>query len=191
SLESYDASLGFLRKQFSDKEFDDSTGHGLPLPWLTLRDMGVRYEPRWGHAANSERYLYVMGIDGKEVGIRQAIYLPIEREREYQGVLFAIAHNGATELSVSFREHGNPDGVLASATVHVPAGANWVKLPFRLTLPEGRVQPLTQVDFAVALNTGQRISLDEIRLYPADAIDGLDPDVIAMAKGLRSSLLRY
>jgi alpha-N-arabinofuranosidase len=191
SLESYDASLGFLRKQYSDKEFDASTGMGLPLPWLPLRDTGIRYEPRWGHAANSERYLYVMGIDGKEVGIRQAIYLPIEREREYQGVLFAIAHEGATELSVSFREHGNPDGVLASTTVHVPAGADWVKLPFHLTLPEGRVQPLTQVDFAVALKAGQRISLDEIRLYPADAIDGLDPEVIAMAKAMRSSLLRY
>ena len=191
SLESYDASLTDLRNHFSATEFDRSSRDGLPLPWLSLRDVGMRFEPRWGNAANSERYLYVMGIPGKEVGIRQAIYLPIEREREYQGVLFAIAHEGATELSVSFREHGNPDGVLASATVRVPEGAAWVKLPFHLALPAGRVQPLTPVDFAVALTAGQRISLDEIRLYPADAVDGLDPEVIAAAKALHSSLLRY
>ena len=191
SLESYDASLTFLRTRFSAPEFTRSSHDGLPLPWLPLRDLGMRFEPRWGNAANSERYLFVMGIPGKEVGIRQAVYLPIAREREYQGVLFAIAHEGATDISVSLREHGNPDGVLASATVRVPEGATWVKLPFHLTLPEGRVQPLTQVDFAVALSTGQRISLDEIRLYPADAIDGLDPEVIAAAKALHSSLLRY
>jgi alpha-N-arabinofuranosidase len=191
SLESYDASLGFLRNRFSEPEFNRSSRDGLPLPWLPLRDVGMRFEPRWGNAANSERYLFLMGIPGKEVGIRQAVYLPIEREREYEGVLFAIAHEGATELSVSFREHGNTDGILASTTVHVPEGDAWVKLPFSLTLPAGRVQPLTQVDFAVTLTTGQRLSLDEIRLYPADAIDGLDPEVIAAAKALHSSLLRY
>jgi alpha-L-arabinofuranosidase len=191
SLESYDASLTYLRDHFSAPEFIHSSRDGLPLPWLPLRDVGMRFEPRWGNAANSDRYLYVMGIPGTEVGIRQAVYLPIERERDYQGVLFAMARESATDLSVSFREHGNPDGVLASTTVHVPPGNTWVKLPFHLSLPPGRVQPLTQVDFAVALTSGQRISLDEIRLYPADAVDGLDPDVIAAAKALHSSLLRY
>src|SRR5208282_1457167 len=83
------------------------------------------------------------------------------------------------------------DGILASTTVRVPEGSTWVKLPFHLTLPPGRVQPVTPVDFAVALNTGQRISLDEIRLYPADAIDGMDPEVIAAAKALHTSLLRF
>jgi len=191
SLESYDASLAYLRNHFSAPEFNRSSRDGLPLPWLPLRDVGMRFEPRWGNAANSERYLFLMGIQGQEVGIREAIYLPIEREGEYCGVLFAIAHEGATELTVSFRKHDNPDEVLASTTVHVPGGSTWVKLPFHLTVPAGRVQPLTQVDFAVALKTGQRISLDEIRLYPADAVDGLDPEVIAAAKGLHSSLLRY
>jgi alpha-N-arabinofuranosidase len=191
SLESYDASLEELRARFSAPEFIRSTRDGMPLPWLPLRDVGMRFEPRWGNAANSERYLYVMGVAGEEVGIRQAVYLPIEREREYQGVLFAIAHDGSTELSVSFREHNVPDGVLASTTVRVPEGSTWVKLPFHLTLPPGRVQPLTPVDFAVALKTGQRISLDEIRLYPADAIGGLDPEVVAAAKALHTSLLRY
>ena len=191
SLESYDASLPYLRDHFSAPDFIRSSRDGLPLPWLPLRNLGMRFEPRWGNAANSERYLFLMGIPGEEVGMRQAVYLPIEREREYVGLLFAIAHESATDLSLSFREPGNPDAVLASTTVHIPEGETWVKLPFRLTLPEGHVKPLTQVDFAVALKTGQRISLDEIRLYPADAVDGLDPEIIAAARSLHSWLLRY
>src|SRR6185503_8837467 len=33
--------------------------------------------------------------------------------------------------------------------------------------------------------------LDELSLMPADAVDGMDPDVIAMAKAMHVSVLRY
>lgn len=191
SFESYDASLKTLRERFSAKPFQASTEMGLPLPWLPLRDDGWRYEPRWGNAANSERYLFVMGIPGREVGVRQTIYIPIERELEYEGVLFAICQAGTTQLTVSFREHDKPDHVLASAVVQVPEGTHWIKLPFHLAIPAGAVNPLEPVDFAVSLKDGQRVSLDEIRLYPVDAIGGLDPEVVKAAKNLNSPLLRY
>ncbi len=196
SLESYDASLRTLRERFSLPAFDASTAMGLPLPWLPLHAAdGWRYEPRWGHAANSERYLYVMGLGGGEVGIRQSLYVPIERERAYRGVLFAAADGPGLRLRVSFRQHDRPERVLASTEVNVPpAGSDpsrWHKLGFELHLPEGAVAPLTPVDFAVSLTGPDRVSLDEIRLYPADAIDGLDPEVIRLAKALRSPLLRY
>jgi alpha-N-arabinofuranosidase len=191
SFESYDASLKTLADRFAAKAFQSSTEMGLPLPWLPLHDDGWRYEPRWGNAANSDRYLFVMGIPGREVGIRQTIYIPIERELEYEGVLFAICQTGATQLTVSFREHDKPDHLLASALVQLPEGTDWRKLPFRLALPRGAVKPLEPVDFAISLNDGQRVSLDEVRLYPADAIGGLDPEVVKAAKYLNSPLLRY
>jgi len=82
SLETYHAALRVLRERFPSKDFDRSTWMGLPLPWLPLHwEDGVRYEPRWGHTANSDQYLYLMGLQGREVGIRQAVYLPIGRER--------------------------------------------------------------------------------------------------------------
>ena len=37
SLESYDASLAYLREHFSAQEFNRSSREGLPLPWLPLR----------------------------------------------------------------------------------------------------------------------------------------------------------
>ncbi|PYU92508.1 MAG: hypothetical protein DMG25_11925 [Acidobacteria bacterium] len=192
SLETYHAALRVLRERFPSKEFDRSTWMGLPLPWLPLRWAdGVRYEPRWGHAANSDQYLYLMGLQGREVGIRQAVYLPIERERAYNGVLFASSSEGPVQLDVSFRRHDAPDSVLASQTVPVSGGGSWHKLAFTLTVPEGMVKPMEECDFAVSLKDEHRLSLDEIRLYPADAVDGLDPEVIKAAKSSRTPLLRY
>lgn len=192
SLEAYDASLGTLSHRFAGPEYQQSSQIGLPLPWLPLdAHQGWRYEPRWGHAANSNRYLYVMGMPGKSVGIRQRIYVPIERERTYAGVLFVWSENGTGHLQVSFRSDAHPEQVLAQATLAVPAGHHWTRLPFRLQLPAGAVQPLQPVDFAIALQGAERMALDEIRLYPADVQDGLDPEIIAAARSLHTPILRY
>jgi len=199
SLEAYDASLETLKQSFSSADFERATRMGLPLPWLPLRDHeGVRYEPRWGHAANSSRYLYLMGLADREVGIRQMVYLPSERERVYTGSLFAAPAQGPVTLGLSFRRHDFADAVLASAEIHVPGESSdpgsepgWHRYDFELALPEGALAPLEPVDFAISLNGNERASIDEILLYPADAIDGLDPEIIRAAKALRSPLLRF
>jgi len=199
SLEAYDASLETLKQRFSTPDFEASTRMGLPLPWLPLRDHeGVRYEPRWGHAANSSRYLYLMGLADREVGIRQLVYLPIERQRVYNGSLFAASAGDPVKLSVSFRRHDFADAVLASADTHVRGGPSdpgsgpaWHRYDFTLSLPEGALAALEPVDLAISLNGDQRVSIDEILLFPADAIDGLDPEIIRVSKALRSPLLRF
>jgi alpha-N-arabinofuranosidase len=191
SLEDYSASLTTLEQRFSSPEFQHASQMGLPMPWLPLRDTGWRFEPRWGNAANSERYLFVLGLPGREVGIRQTIYLPIERELDYSGALFAICEEGSTELTVSFRVHDKPDATLASVKVQIPAGRSWTKLPFHLSLPAGVVKPLEPLDFVLALNDGHRVSIDGIRLYPDDAIEGLDAEIVKVAKALNSPLLRF
>ncbi|MGB9418055.1 MAG: hypothetical protein WCB58_17180, partial [Acidobacteriaceae bacterium] len=63
---------------------------GLPLSWEPLDPkQGNRYEPRWGNAANSWRSLVVMGVPGQPTGIRQQVYLPVQRELTYKGSFFA------------------------------------------------------------------------------------------------------
>lgn len=199
SLEAYDASLETLKQRFSSSEFETSTRMGLPLPWLPLRDQeGMRYEPRWGHAANSNRYLYLMGLTDREVGVRQTVYLPVERELAYKGSLFAASAGGPVKLAVSFRRHNFASAVLASAEVNLPgkpsdSGSDpaWHHYDFKLSLPEGALAPLEPADFAVSINGDERVSVDEILLYPADAIDGLDPQVVRAARDLHSPLLRF
>jgi alpha-L-arabinofuranosidase len=199
SFEAYYASLETLKERFSAPEFEASTKIGLPLPWLPLRDHeGVRYEPRWEHAANSSRYLFLMGLPEREVGIRQMVYLPIERERVYNGSLFAASAGDPVKLGVSFRRHDSADAVLASAEISLPGESSnagsvptWHRYDFKLTLPEEALAPLEPVDFAVSIQGNERASIDEILLYSADAIDGLDPEIIRVAKDLHSPLLRF
>jgi len=199
SLEDYHASLQVMNARFADRAFVTSLNEGLPLPWQPLRDVGKRYESIFGAgAANSDRYIYLIGlphpepkgfkarletIATEEVGIRQGIYLPVHRELEYTGSLFASSVEGPVRLTVSFRPRNNPDTILASTDVQVPDGGKWTKLPFRLRLPAGAVKPHELVDFVVSMTGDRRISLDMIRLYPADAVEGLfDPEVVKAAK---------
>jgi alpha-N-arabinofuranosidase len=207
SLEDYYGYLPALNARFSDPAFANSLTMGLPLPWQALRDAGKRYESRFGAgAANSNRYLYLIGlphpeakgikgrptITTEEAGIRQGIYLPVHRELEYTGSLFASSMEGPVRLMVSFRRRNDPDTILTSAYVQVPDGGKWTKLPFRLSLPAGAVKSHELVDFAVSITGDKRISLDMIRLFPADAVEGyFDPEVIKAAKEMNFSLIRW
>ena len=104
SLEDYHASIQAMSTRFSDRAYAESMTEGLPLPWQTLRNVGKRYESIFGAgAANSDRYIYLIGlphpepkgikgrpnVTTEELGIRQGIYLPVHRELEYMGSLFA------------------------------------------------------------------------------------------------------
>jgi len=219
SLETYHASLQTLNSRFSGPEFQNSLNVELPLPWLPLRMSGNRYEARFGDAANSDRYVYLIGLPPpqpgsappdypddepwllrrwfsmpatQEIGIRQSIDLPIQRETEYHGSLFASSAEGPVSLTVSFRKRNDPDAILASTEIEVPGSGSRAKIPFELTLPDGAVQPLEEVDFAVSLTGSHRVSVDMIQLFPADAVEGyFDPEVIAAVRDLDVSLIRW
>ena len=163
----------------------------LPLPWLPLEPgQGARYLPVRGDAANSDQSLLVMGLPGKDVGIRQRVYLPTHRELTYTGSLWAKHVRGNNTVTVSLLRHNHPDQILAHATLEAPA-TTWVKLPFSLTLQSNAVAPLEPVDLAISLHDDTRILLDNIDLVPADAIDGMDPEVLTLARDLHSPLIRF
>lgn len=163
---------------------------GLPLPWepLDVKE-GNRYEPRWGDAANSSRSLLVMGVPGQETGIRQQVFLPVHRILRYHGSLYARHVSGATGLRLELRQSGG-GAVLASATVAADK-TEWTRYEFDLTVPATRLHRLESADFAVVVEGEERVLLDQLSLMPADAADGLDPDVVAMAKAMETPLLRF
>lgn len=163
---------------------------GLPIPWEPLRpDEGNRYAVEYGDAANSWQSLVVYGIRGQPTGIRQEIYLPAQRTLLYNGSFYARHLSGPDGLTVSIRFHDS-DEVLASAQVTAPS-PEWAKYTFTLTLPPGKLHRLDPADFAVQVKGDERVNLDEFSLMPADALDGLDPDVVAMAKAMHTPLVRF
>lgn len=79
---------------------------GLPLPWEPIDETeGNRYEPHWGNAANSWRSLEVIGVPGRETGVRQTVYLPVHRVLRFEGSLFAKHLAGSPTLFIQFRKH--------------------------------------------------------------------------------------
>jgi alpha-N-arabinofuranosidase len=164
---------------------------GLPLPWEPLNaSQGNRYEPRWGDAANSWRSLAILGVPQQATGIKQKVYLPINRELHYKGSLFVKHLSGPSAISIDLEVRNHPDQVLARASIDAGA-AEWTAYSFTLDVEQGKLQPLQPVDFVLQVNGDERVLVDQASLMPADAIDGLDPDMVALSKSMNTPLLRF
>jgi len=164
---------------------------GLPLPWEPLvSGQGNRYEPRWSDVANSSRSLEIMALPTGETGIRQRIYLPIQRTLEYDGSIWVKHLSGPAGLSASIRPHDSSDRILAEVKLTADS-ADWRRYTFHLTLKPGDAYPLEPLYFVISLSNDARALVDEISLMPADNIDGMDPDVIRMARDLKPSVVRF
>jgi alpha-L-arabinofuranosidase len=173
-----------------DPELIRASNLALPLPWEPLDESeGNRYEIHYGDAANSWQSLRVFAIPGKPTGIRQEVFLPIQRTRSYAGSFYARHLSGDAEVTLELRLHGQAEP-LASAQIHVEA-AGWTKYRFKLDVPEGKLRPLDAADFVVELTGNERVELDEFSLMPADATDGLDPDVVKLAQDMKTPLVRF
>ena len=171
-------------------ELSEASALGLPLPWEPLDPkQGNRYEPRWGNAANSWRSLVVMGVPEQPTGIKQQVYLPVQRTLDYKGSLFARHLSGPATLTISIRKRNSSD-VLATATVDAAAD-EWKQYDFQLQLKQDALHRLEPADFVVEVAGDERVDLDQFSLMPADALDGLDPEEVAMAKAMATPLVRF
>lgn len=163
---------------------------GLPLPWEPIDvSQGNRYEPHWGGAPNSWRSLEVIGVPGSETGVKQKVYLPVHRVLRFEGSLFARHLEGSPTLTIQIRKHNSKE-VLASANISVTV-TGWSKYSFSLDVPPRSLQRLEPADFAILVNGDGRIDLDNVQLFPADAINGLDPDEVRMAREMHTPLVRF
>lgn len=164
---------------------------GLPLPWEPLdASQGWRYEPRWGDAPNSLRSLLLMALPDRETGVRQQVYLPVHRVLRYTGSLWAKHVSGPLELAVSLRKRNQPGAVLAQANIPLTAGG-WRRYDFALALERGQLARLDPADFTISAHRETRVLLDQALLFPADHVEGMEPEMIEMIRALQSPVMRY
>lgn len=167
-----------------------SNAFNLPLPWEPLDPKaGRRFEVQYGDAANSWQSLEIMGVEGFQTGIVQQVYLPVHRTLTYKVSLYARHLEGPDRLTVLLRSHETGE-VFAKAAITANSDT-WTRYSATLTLTSGQLKPLQAVDFGVAVEPEERIDVDELSLMPSDAIDGFDPDVVAMASAMNSTELRF
>jgi alpha-N-arabinofuranosidase len=168
-----------------------SSSLGLPLPWEPLDErQGARYEPRWNDAANSYRSLLVMALPSVETGLRQQVYLPVHRTLQYRGSLHAKHVGGPPTINLSLRRRNRPDLMLAGTEV-AATGREWTKYEFSLELKSRELMVLEPADFVISVNGGGRVLLDQVFLWPADHVDGMDPEMIEMSRALRTPIVRF
>jgi alpha-N-arabinofuranosidase len=132
----------------------------------------------------------IMSLPGKEVGVLQRVYLPVQRELTFNGSLWVKHVRGPVEIAISLRRHAHNDKTLALATVQA-AATEWTKYTFTLMLQPGQLAPLEPADLTISISDDGRAEIDNVSLNPADAVDGMDPDVLAMARELKSPLVRF
>jgi alpha-N-arabinofuranosidase len=181
-----------LENLFSEQPdlVDSSNATGIPLPWQSLnRGAGNRFELHVGHAANSWQSLEIIGQPDELTGIKQQIYLPVQRVLGYKVSLYAKHISGPAEITVSFRDRMTGK-VLAQSQV-AAAATGWTRYDTTLRLKPDQVRRLEAVDFGVAVEGAERVDVDEFSLLPEDAIGILDPDEVAMAKAMNITELRF
>ncbi|HLY40991.1 MAG TPA: alpha-L-arabinofuranosidase C-terminal domain-containing protein [Terracidiphilus sp.] len=184
---SADKEAAMLRDQ---PELRRASDLDVPLPWEPLDSrQGNRYEIHYGDAANSWQSLEIFGVPGEATGIKQRVYLPIHRTRDYQGSFYARHLSGASGVTIALRagDHGE---TLASQSVEVTDTA-WKKYSFTLHVSGDVLHRLDPADFVAQVEGDERVEVDEFSLMPSDAIDGLDPDAVAMAKQMHTPLVRF
>jgi alpha-N-arabinofuranosidase len=169
---------------------DSSNETGIPLPWQSLnKAVGNRFELHVGDAANSWQSLEIIGQPEELTGIKQKVYLPVQRVLSYKVSLYAKHLAGPAGLTVSFRDR-ETGKVLAEAHLQAPA-TEWTKYETTLRLPPRAVRRLEAVDFALSVEGAGRVDVDQFSLMPEDAIGTLDPDAVALAKAMHITELRF
>ncbi len=185
-------SAGAIVKMLQKRpELEQSSNIGLPLPWQPLYpEQGWRYEPRWRDAANSSRSLLIMALPTGETGVRQRVYLPARRVREYRGSLYVKLVSGPAQVKVSLRRNGKAAETFSEAVFTI-SGADWEKHEFSLSVKAGQIARLEPADFVISVDHDTRVLVDEASLVPADAVDGLDPEMVKMAREMNTPLVRF
>lgn len=164
---------------------------GLPLPWQPLdASQGNRYLAVRGDAANSAQSLLLMSLPGKQVGVLQRIFVPAERELNYNGSLSLKHVRGNADFEISLRRHDDPNQILTKTTI-VATSTDWQRYDFALALPPHVVHPLEPVDLVLAASDDARVLIDNVLLNPADAVNGMDPEVLTMSRELHSPVVRF
>lgn len=164
---------------------------GLPLPWEPLDPAeGNRYEPRWHEAANSWRSLAIFGVPEHATGVKQKVYLPAERELRYNGSLYVKHLSGPSGIKLSLRRRNHPEEIWAQTVIRAGA-ADWQNYRFALEIAKARATPLEPADFVIEVEGDERTLVDQVSLMPEDAIDGLDPDMVRLAKAMNTPLVRF
>jgi alpha-N-arabinofuranosidase len=172
-------------ERFPALRVPEASGGGVAPWWVPWgRAAGVNYSLD-GEAFNSERCqrMAASSVEGG-AGIEQPVFLPLHRETRYRLALYA---KGTARLRVSVQA---PSAELAAGELEVDS-AGWGRRELELGILRGAVAKGTPLLLRIELAAPGAVWLDQITLFPADHVEGFDPDIVRLLRESRLPLLRF
>lgn len=129
--------------------------------------------------------------EADEAELAQTVHLPAHRILGYTLHLAARAPQGSGQAVAMLRgiEGANQGKILAQTSV-VCENTDWQPKSSHLELSIGQVKRGEPVELVIAWKSGI-VEVDHVELWPNDAVEGLDPDVLKRARAWQMPIVRY
>lgn len=126
------------------------------------------------------------GKDG--AGIRQLVFLPLHRENRFY-LRFYIKEATAPVIALVTDVKGKK--ILGKTRFKPPETSDWILQEGILELENPEKYQAKPLWFCMGLQDKGEIKIDQVTLFPLDARDGFDPEVIDLAREQGIRLLRF
>ena len=123
-----------------------------------------------------------------KAGIRQAMYLPVQRENDYE-ISFYARTVRPTKLTITIRKFADKKRILPTINIEITS-SEWQRYSVNFNI-EQKVEKGTLLELNVGISEPGTIWLDQMILFPEDNVEGFDADVVKFSKESKLSLLRF
>jgi alpha-N-arabinofuranosidase len=166
-------------------------GEGLAAHWRPLGEGAASYrlEEDCALPGQKAQAIAVEKVEeGRAAGILQEpVFLPLHRESDYRISLLCRGEGMEKGFAVSVRR----DAEVLARAAFPPPGKGWERREASISIPRGSVAPGAGLAIAVEPLAPGTLVLDLLEVFPYDAIDGFDRDVVLECRKARLPLLRY
>lgn len=182
----HNPNLEMIAKTDHEAQWWDQTGMAI---WLSNDKNDAGYL--------SPRAVQLAAPDGT---LSQRVFLPAYRCRKYTLTFWTRAQSGAGQITAQVRTGGEEDGpfqpgeeragkAIVQSKISVNS-ASWSKQTIHWNIPNGALPKGQAGRFVILHSGGAAVDVDQIRLFPDDNVDGMDPDVLKLAKAWNIPVLR-
>ncbi|MCD6469668.1 hypothetical protein J7L29_02585 [Candidatus Bathyarchaeota archaeon] len=127
-------------------------------------------------------------LDTEGIGVQQPIFLPLHREDQYE--LSVWIKGNVKAMKIAVKTIGKDERLLGEETIK-EIKPKWSKHFVKFKVSRNGVERGTPLIFSIFLTEPGTVMLDHCFLFPADHIEGFDPDVIRLVKEAGVTLIRY
>lgn len=188
--------------------YDNLWADAIHNPGLEKIENGDGEAPWWDQTGaavwqatggfQSPRCVRLSGPDGT---LSQRVFVPAYRTRGYALTLYARAgSNVPGSITVALRVGGEKDGGFEAGeekagqsltdTTVLASGSNWQKHTLHWTLPTDAIAKGQAARLVISYLRGGPVDVDQISLFPDDAVHNFDPDALKAAKAWNIPVLR-